>query len=320
LKKRSPLARVVLGVLAVGASFWSAHKRVGSDISEEGLVGLHRAERPWTLIDGKYWELASDHAEDTSITDEAEGTRGVCPSGMVEIQGTMKRDSERGPVEYLQDTTCTHWINRDFPARCARFDPDKWSALARELPTAPEHFCIDRFEYPNLKGAYPLILVSWHEAEALCKVRSERLCTEDEWTFACEGEQALPYPNGYDRDEKACVIDRAWRQYDDRAFAVRGSEAAKSELDFLWDGETSGSRPACRSPFGVYDMTGNVDEWTRSTEREGYSSIFKGGYWGPVRARCRASTRAHNEDFMFYQEGFRCCADTPEPSDAGSAE
>jgi formylglycine-generating enzyme required for sulfatase activity len=58
-------------------------------------------------------------------------------------------------------------------------------------------------------------------------------------------------------------------------------------------------------------MTGNVDEWTASVHREGYRSVFKGGYWGPVRARCRASTRAHDEEFYFYQQGFRCCADAP---------
>ena len=56
-------------------------------------------------------------------------------------------------------------------------------------------------------------------------------------------------------------------------------------------------------------MTGNVDEWTRSARSTGFSSILKGGYWGPVRARCRPATRAHNEDFIAYQQGFRCCGD-----------
>ncbi|MEO6572634.1 MAG: hypothetical protein ABIP89_02255, partial [Polyangiaceae bacterium] len=46
---------------------------------------------------------------------------------------------------------------------------------------------------------------------------------------------------------------------------------------------------------------------------------LKGGYWGPVRDRCRPSTTAHNEDFIFYQIGFRCCGDTAAPS-GGSAK
>jgi formylglycine-generating enzyme required for sulfatase activity len=137
------------------------------------------------------------------------------------------------------------------------------------------------------------------------------LCTEDEWTFACEGEEATPYPTGYMRDETACVIDRPWKLFDERRLAVRDSTLAIAEIDYVWQGEASGARPGCRSPFGVYDMTGNVDEWTSSVQHEGYRSIFKGGYWGPVRARCRAATRAHNEDFYFYQQGFRCCTDAP---------
>jgi sulfatase modifying factor 1 len=80
------------------------------------------------------------------------------------------------------------------------------------------------------------------------------------------------------------------------------------ELDHVWQGEPSGSRAACRSPLGVYDMTGNVDEWTQSTASRGYRSILKGGYWGQVRNRCRVSTRVHSEAFAYYQQGFRCCA------------
>jgi hypothetical protein len=272
--------------------------------------------RQWSLVDGAHWQLVVPVAPDTAATQDdagadAVGARGVCPASMVEIRGSMKMDGPRGPVEYLQDTTCSDWITREFPARCAQFEEASWLKLAAGLPTRAMHFCVDAFEYPNRRGQAPIIEVSWHEAVALCEGRGERLCTEDEWTFACEGEEALPYPYGYRRDADACVIDRPWRAYDDRALALRDSAAAMREIDYLWQGEPSGARARCRSPFGVYDMTGNVDEWTRSVQPEGYRSVFKGGYWGPVRARCRASTRAHNEDFHFYQQGFRCCADAP---------
>jgi hypothetical protein len=155
-----------------------------------------------------------------------------------------------------------------------------------------------------------MIVVTFHEAEALCKKSSKRLCNESEWTFACEGEESRPYPYGYTRDATACVVDRSWRPFAEGALSPRDSAGARAELDRLWQAEPSGSRGACKSPFGVYDMTGNVDEWTHSVRSTGYASTLKGGYWGPVRARCRPATRAHNEDFVAYQQGFRCCADS----------
>jgi formylglycine-generating enzyme required for sulfatase activity len=151
-----------------------------------------------------------------------------------------------------------------------------------------------------------VILVNFPESEALCKEGGKRLCTEDEWTFACEGEEAMPYPYGFDRDKDACVTDKAWRPYDPDAYYKKGAVVA--ELDKLWQGLASGAQPKCKSPFGVYDLTGNVDEWTRSSIG-GRPSILKGGYWGPVRTRCRPSTRAHGESHAFYQQGFRCCGD-----------
>ncbi len=286
-------------------------------------VGIRR---PWRSISEKHWQIQSTEAESPLVTDDTEGTRGACPVGMVEVSGRMKVDLPTvEPIEELQNTTCTSWIQREFPERCASFDADRWRALSSGLPTTPMRFCIDRYEYPDVKGQFPVIFVSWHESAALCASAGKRLCSESEWTFACEGDEATPYPYGYQRDATACVIDRPWLQYHDQAFADRSSEAAMRELDNLWQGLASGASPRCRSPFGVYDLTGNVDEWTAAVgtpgaaRSPGYKSVLKGGYWGPVRARCRASTRVHDEDYVFYQQGFRCCASLPE-ADGGPGE
>ena len=300
-----------------GVAFALTHDHVSPSLETEALVRGLAPSRPWALVEGKSWQIQVDESEDPAVTDQAEGTRGACPPGMVEVSGAMKLDGPRGSVEWLQDGTCTRWINRDFPARCAEFDRSAWLAASRDLRTRPLHFCIDRYEHPDRKGAYPIIAVTWYEAKARCESQGRRLCTEDEWTFACEGEEAMPYPTGYTRDEQACVIDRPWKPFDQRRIGVRDSTLALAEIDYAWQGEPSGARPACRSPFGVYDMTGNVDEWTSSVERTGYRSVFKGGYWGPIRARCRASTRAHDEDFYYYQQGFRCCGEVP-AADAGA--
>ena len=70
---------------------------------------------------------------------------------------------------------------------------------------------------------------------------------------------------GYVRDADACVVDKTWVAYYPKAFLT--SEGTMHELDRLWQGAASGARPRCKSPFGVYDRIGNVDEWTRSSSR-----------------------------------------------------
>jgi hypothetical protein len=258
----------------------------------------------WREVGDNHWQIVST-GEPTETTDAAENNRGACPPGMIEIKGAM-RVTEIG--DELQKGICSKWINREFPERCASFDKEKWKALRDKLPTKQMHFCIDRFEYPNKKGEYPVVYVNFPQAVDMCKSQEKRLCTEEEWTFACEGEEARPYPYGFDRDKDACVTDKPWRPFNPAAYGKK--HTLVKELDKLWQGLPSGSQPRCKSPFGVYDMTGNVDEWTRSSI-PGRQSILKGGYWGPVRTRCRPSTRAHGEAHVFYQQGLRCCRDAP---------
>ena len=292
----------------------------------------------WRSVDRRHWQAlgrAGDDAvltneERPDLTDARENNSAGCATGMVRVKGNSRVElhgEATGEIERLQDTACTDWISKDFPARCRTFDAEKIASEVAKLPTRPLDFCMDRFEYPNVLGQNPVIVVTFHEAEALCKKSQKRLCNENEWTFACEGEEVRPYPYGFTRDATACVVDRNWRPFAEGALSPRDGAGARAELDRLWQAEPSGSRGGCKSPYGVYDMTGNVDEWTQSARTTGYASVLKGGYWGPVRARCRPATRAHNEDFVAYQQGFRCCgqadasvpAPRPPPSSSPAA-
>jgi sulfatase modifying factor 1 len=232
----------------------------------------------------------------------------TCPAGTVRVKG-MALPAGSDMVEVLQDSTCDEWISTQFPARCARFNREKWIKVTDGLKTKRHQmdFCMDTYEWPNEAGATPLVFIDWYSAKKTCEAAGKRLCTEEEWTFACEGEEGLPYPYGYERDATVCNIDHKWIAPD--VDALQNPAKRGEELLRLWQGVPSGTMERCVSPFGVHDMTGNVDEWTSSTRKSGYRSILKGGYWSVVRTRCRPSTRIHNETFAFYQQGMRCCSD-----------
>ena len=216
----------------------------------------------------------------------------ACKPGMVEVEGEYCSELEQ---------RCVRWVD-DHRLRCAEFAPSRCRGAQ-----AHKRFCIDAYEYPNKPGEKPTLMKSWIEAGAACQAEGKRLCKDSEWTLACEGEERLPYPYGYARDANACNIDAAHHAPDERKLAdPRRRDAEVARLD---QRVASGERAACVSPFGVHDMTGNVDEWVVNEKGKPFRSGLKGGWWGPVRDRCRPMTTAHGEEFRFYQIGFRCCAD-----------
>jgi formylglycine-generating enzyme required for sulfatase activity len=177
----------------------------------------------------------------------------------------------------------------------------------------PMSFCMDTYEWPNRVGELPRVMVTWFEARKLCQGQGKRLCDDTEWTLACEGPERLPYPYGWSRDDTLCNIDRTFIAFNAKRLFSGDPAVAAAELARLSQREPIGQRLTCVSPYGVYDLTGNVDEWTNHVTGNGYphKSAFKGGHWvRGIRNRCRPKASSHGPEFAFYAEGFRCCADS----------
>jgi formylglycine-generating enzyme len=181
----------------------------------------------------------------------------------------------------------------------------------------PKRFCIDRYEWPNERGELPAMLVSWVDAAKQCEKIGKRLCTEEEFTFACEGEEMLPYTYGYARDATKCNIDRPYRKRERTLYKYQRcmrSPKCKAELERLDQRKPAGSMLACVSPFGAYDLNGNINEWVvRPGHKYPDRSGLKGGWWGPMRGRCRPTVGFHKEEDFGYEVGFRCCKDAAAP-------
>jgi len=229
-----------------------------------------------------------------SVTPRIEPTTaGACPADMIEVVGEYCPSLEQ---------KCLQWLDPETKLRCAEFAPEPKCTGK----TVAKHFCMDKYEYPNKAGAIPVVMKTWFESRDACKAQGKRLCGSSEWTLACEGQEHLPYPYGFSRSAEACNIDKPHLDVNETALGnprTRDAEAARLDQRV-----PSGSFESCVSPYGVHDMAGNVDEWVVNESGTPYQSGSKGGYWGPVRTRCRPMTVAHYEMFSFYQLGFRCCA------------
>lgn len=135
--------------------------------------------------------------------------------------------------------------------------------------------CVDRYEFPNAKGAAPKINVSYDEAREQCSKRGKRLCTSDEWQYACSGIEGYTYPYGWNMEKDKCNSD---------------SNRPPEE---------SGNRHNCVSKFGGYDMAGNASEWVTDKRRQ--PSIVGGPY-----SKCQTIAEGVGGSAK-PQTGFRCC-------------
>ncbi len=179
-------------------------------------------------------------------------------------------------------------------ARLAPVAPDDpLASLARRLAFAQRNgmvrvgdVFIDRYEYPNRKGAVPVTKVDWAEAVALCTKSGKHLCTEAEWQMGC-GKQRYPWGDSLGKG---------------RCF-TRGSEKEKGPA-------ASGSMSGCVGPTGIFDLVGNVAEWTASPLREGAPQrVTRGGSFGQSDSKLSCDAR----DYVLpglggaAYLGLRCC-------------
>ena len=191
-------------------------------------------------------------------------------------------------------------------------------------------------------GNYPVVGVNWKQASAFCEWRTLllnsflssksratesdfRLPTEAQWEYAARGGRSQsPYPWGgpYLRNKKGCLLanfkpGRGNYPEDGGFYTVRA--------DAYWPND-----------FGLYNMSGNVAEWTSSLFYEGgYSfqhdmnpdirwsakdsdpprmkrKVIRGGSWKDVGYFLQTSTRSYEyQDTSKSYIGFRCVIDLP---------
>jgi len=161
--------------------------------------------------------------------------------------------------------------------------------------TPPRHW--KNGTYPEGIADHPVTWVTWYDAAAYAEWAGKRLPTELEWEKAARGTEGLIYPWGNTFDSRK----------------VNSSESG------LKGTSPVGAYPEGVSPFGLFDMAGNVWEWTadwyqgyRGTlyELSRYGQQYKvlrGGSWYDGQSSVRTTTRkSFDPNQGFSTIGFRC--------------
>lgn len=228
----------------------------------------------------------------------------VLKDGMLRIPGgrfTMGTSDKNAPANERPARSVAvtaFWIDRTEVTVAAYRACVERGACARPSRTSP--MCTFDLGDPQL----PVSCVPWSSANAFCLAVGKRLPREVEWENAARGTTPIRYPWG---GGHGCGV----------AATLAGETTNRS---------CSGKRPSKvgahlggASPYGVLDMSGNVEEWVADwysdsvselSPRAGASHVLRGGGWLSVPSLARTTSR----NWGSVREagpnvGFRCARD-----------
>jgi sulfatase modifying factor 1 len=215
-----------------------------------------------------------------------------------------------------------------------------------EMANVDDRFCVDRWEgslvevtrdgrdlpWPafgpledghqlravSVPNVYPQAYISGAQAARVCAAAGKRLCAPVEWRKACEGPKSQKFGYGNDRASGKCndagysPMLRLFPQVAVSWNLVGMTEMNDPRLNQLDQTlAPTGSHEQCTNDYGVFDMVGNLHEWTSDP-----NGTFQGGYYLDTHRNgdgCAYRTVAHEFTYHDYSTGFRCCADPVVP-------
>ena len=281
------------------------------------------------VIGGAIFFTRKDTSEAQKSADATVVKEVFCPKGMARVVGgELKMGSESGPSEerpehvVLVDSFCidlTEVTSAEYDAcvkkkGCPEPKPTAdWQDIKKDEKEAWSVYCnaghSDRREHP-------MNCVTFEEAVAYCRSQGKKLPTEEQWEYAARGAEGRAYPWGHESPRPTRL-----NGCDDGCppVARKNAEATLGPRligDDGWPGTSPvGTFAEGVSPFGAFDMAGNVAEWvdapfcpygqtacgtvTRVVRGGSWSTEFPNGMRGAARSKAPPSARAPDI-------GFRC--------------
>lgn len=202
------------------------------------------------------------------------------------------------------------------------YNGDEFDGYKHEEEIPEGHYQLIALDDPNVRIAlegqiyaatpeyanHPVTFVSWFGANAYCEYYGLRLPTEIEWEKAARGSKNnRPFPWG---DELKPENANYYSSQDifEKTFGKQGTTTPVG----FYNGNTYGDFTTIDSPspYGLYDMAGNVWQWTGDVYKDQHYRYMRGGSKDTYGYNLRVWTRnSAGPEYYSPAVGFRCAQD-----------
>jgi formylglycine-generating enzyme required for sulfatase activity len=185
-----------------------------------------------------------------------------------------------------------------------RIDPGDWIFIPLDDPSQRIQFDGSKFAVQPGYENHPMTMVSWFGAWGYCGFYEWRLPTEMEWEKAGRGSDTRPFPWGEEIQRQNANFYHSRDPFEE--MATNGSRT--SPVGF-YNGQAYGNYQTLdsASPYGLYDMAGNVWQWTGDVYEGMHYRFLRGGSKDTYEMDLRLWVRNNATPTYFSPGvGFRC--------------
>ncbi len=211
-----------------------------------------------------------------------------------------------GPIEIMDEQIVIFYPGDEFHG--ARHEVEiaagEYIVVPLDDPASRFAFEGDTFQVKDGYENHPMTNVSWFGARAYCRINHWRLPTEMEWEKAARGIDGRPYPWG-DR----IVRNNANVYASQDPFEDMGSFGSRTSPVGFYSGQTYDGYTTLdsASPYGLYDMAGNVWQWTGDIYEGMHYRFLRGGSKDTYGMDLRVWVRNNaTPEYFSPGVGFRC--------------